>query len=64
MFGERVNSKELDNQKIGEKIQLSIYPIYQLTFISISAKIEAELNDLSDEEKIEYLKELGLEDSA
>jgi GTP-binding protein YchF len=32
-------------------------------FIPISAKIESELNELSDEEKKEYLKELGLESS-
>lgn len=32
-------------------------------FIPISAKIEAELNELSDDEKKEYLKELGLESS-
>jgi len=32
-------------------------------FIPISAKIEAELNELDDEEKAEYLKELGLTSS-
>lgn len=32
-------------------------------FIPISAKIESELNELSDEEQKEYLKELGLESS-
>jgi len=32
-------------------------------FIPISAKIEAELNELDDAEKKEYLKELGLESS-
>jgi len=32
-------------------------------FIFISAKIESELNELDDEEKKEYLKELGLESS-
>lgn len=32
-------------------------------FIFISAKIESELNELSDDEKNEYLKELGLKDS-
>jgi GTP-binding protein YchF len=33
------------------------------TFIPISAKIEAELNDLSEEEKAEYLDGLGISDS-
>lgn len=32
-------------------------------WIPISAKIESELNELGDEEKAEYLKELGLESS-
>ena len=35
----------------------------QDNFIPISAKIEAELNELNDDEKKEYLKELGLESS-
>lgn len=34
-----------------------------IDFIPISAKIEAELNELNDDEKKEYLKELGLESS-
>ncbi len=33
------------------------------SFIPVSAKIEAELNELGDDEKKEYLKELGLESS-
>jgi GTP-binding protein YchF len=32
-------------------------------FIPISAKLEAELNDLTDEEKTEYLDSLGIDDS-
>jgi len=32
-------------------------------FISISAKLEAELNDLSEKEKQEYLESLGIKDS-
>ena len=32
-------------------------------FIPISAKIESELNELSDKDKKEYLKELGIEDT-
>ncbi len=37
------------------------YPLHP--FIPISAKIEAELNELDENEKKEYLKELGLESS-
>lgn len=35
----------------------------KINFIPISAKLEAELNDLADEEKSEYLETLGIEDS-
>jgi hypothetical protein len=38
-------------------------PLNILTFIPISAKIEAELNELNNDEKKEYLKELGIESS-
>lgn len=36
---------------------------YQLTAIPIDAKLEAELSELADEERAEYLKELGLPES-
>lgn len=32
-------------------------------FISISAKVESDLNELNDEEKVEYLEALGISDS-
>ncbi len=35
----------------------------KINFIIISAKIESELNELNDEEKIEYLDSLGIKDS-
>ena len=45
-----------------EQLSTNHYPLSP-DFIPISAKIESELNELDDEEKTEYLKELGLDSS-
>jgi ribosome-binding ATPase YchF (GTP1/OBG family) len=47
-----------ENQKVGEAKKLKSYNL-----IPISAKIESELNELTDEEKKEYLNEVGLDDT-
>lgn len=50
------SEEQLQNQESGIKNQ-------EYEFIPISAKVEAELNDLDDADKKEYLKELGIDSS-
>jgi hypothetical protein len=59
-----------ENQLISESVNQLIrghgstgQQVIEYTFIPISAKIEAELNELSDLEKAEYLETLGVKDS-
>ena len=50
----------MSEDQIGDK---SLLEKYKIKFIPISAKIEAELNELDDKEKTEYLEALGLKDT-
>jgi ribosome-binding ATPase YchF (GTP1/OBG family) len=54
-----VSEEQLSDKSTGKQIsKLSEYD-----FIFISAKIESDLNELSQEDKKEYLKELGMEET-
>lgn len=57
------NISEDQIEKIKDQSIKSKYKIGDIEAIPLSAKIEAELNELSDEEKKEYLETLGLEKS-
>lgn len=52
-----------NTQIIGRPSSVSPSSISDYDFVPISAKIEAELNDLNEEERAEYLDSLGIEDS-
>ncbi len=50
-------------EQLSQKLKAESEKQEGIRFISISAKLESELNELSDEEKKEYLDTLGISDS-
>ena len=57
------DEKHLTDDEILKQARLAARQVQDdVNFVVISAKIEAELNELSDEEKREYLQELGQEE--
>ncbi|MFA7253027.1 MAG: redox-regulated ATPase YchF [Patescibacteria group bacterium] len=50
-------------EQLSEKLKAESEKQIEINFIPISAKLEAELNELNDEEKAEYLETLGIDDS-
>jgi len=53
----------LSEQQLSQNIKPETYNLNPLDTIPLSAKIEAELNELSDDERKEYLDALGIKES-